>query len=143
VSTSGHRLPSAADALFLYLGGLAIGGQMFFLQEYTWDVVLHQAQAPTSPWASVCPCCFALLWQASRFRWAATTAALIYMLFVIAEILICRSSLRSPSWARSSTRSRTLCRQSSQCCSWFRRSRSTAVAAHTPGSRGRSRWSPA
>ena len=31
--------------LFLYVGGLAIVGQMFFLQEYTWDVKLHQAIA--------------------------------------------------------------------------------------------------
>src|SRR5271163_1128014 len=29
--------------LFLYLGGLAVGGQMFFLQEFTSDVVLHRA----------------------------------------------------------------------------------------------------
>src|SRR5271170_6578498 len=31
--------------LFLYVAGLAIVGQMFFLQEYTWDVELHQAAA--------------------------------------------------------------------------------------------------
>src|SRR6516165_3046099 len=31
--------------LFLYLGGLIVGGQMFFLQEYTWDVALHQVSA--------------------------------------------------------------------------------------------------
>ena len=31
--------------LLLYVGGLAIVGQMFFVQEYTWDVKLHQAAA--------------------------------------------------------------------------------------------------
>src|SRR5271156_5843866 len=29
--------------LFLYLGGLIISGQMFFLLEYTWDVSLHNS----------------------------------------------------------------------------------------------------
>jgi hypothetical protein len=34
------------------------------------------------------PVLLALFWQASRFRWAATTASVIYMLFIVAEILI-------------------------------------------------------
>jgi hypothetical protein len=29
-----------------------------------------------------------MLWQASRYKWAATSAAAVYMIFVIAEILI-------------------------------------------------------
>ena len=73
--------------LFLYLCGLALGGQMFFLQEYTWDVVLHQAAAYIAMGIGV-PVLLALFWQASRFRWAATTASVIYMLFIVAEILI-------------------------------------------------------
>ena len=73
--------------LFLYLCGLALGGQMFFLQEYTWDVVLHQTQAYIAMAIGV-PVLLALFWQASRFRWAAPPASLIYMLFVLAEILI-------------------------------------------------------
>jgi hypothetical protein len=73
--------------LFLYLGGLAMGGQMFFLQEYTWDVVLHQTQAYIAMGIAV-PVLLALLWQASRFQWAATTASAIYMVFVIGEILV-------------------------------------------------------
>lgn len=73
--------------LFLYLSGLSLGGQMFFLQEYTWDVVLHQSAAYIAMGIGV-PVLLALVWQASRFRWAATTASSIYMLFVIAEILI-------------------------------------------------------
>jgi hypothetical protein len=73
--------------LFLYLCGLALGGQMFFLQEYTWDVVLHQTQAYIAMGIGV-PVLFALFWQASRFKWAATTASAVYMLFVIGEILI-------------------------------------------------------
>jgi len=73
--------------LFLYLGGLIVGGQMFFLQEYTWDVALHQVGAYVALGIGV-PVVFAALSQASRFRWAATTAAAVYMVFVIGEILI-------------------------------------------------------
>jgi hypothetical protein len=73
--------------LFLYLGGLAISGQMFFLQEYTWDVALHQVAAYIALGIGV-PVLFAAISEASRFRWAATVTAAIYMLFVIAEILI-------------------------------------------------------
>jgi hypothetical protein len=64
-----------------------MGGQMFFLQEYTWDVVLHQTQAYIAMGIAV-PVLLALLWQASRFQWAATTASAIYMVFVIGEILV-------------------------------------------------------
>jgi hypothetical protein len=73
--------------LFLYLSGLAIGGQMFFLQEYTWDVRLHVPTAYIAM-AIALPILFATFSQASRFRWAATSAASIYTLFTIAEILI-------------------------------------------------------
>ena len=73
--------------LFLYLGGLAVGGQMFFLQEYTWDVVLHQTTGYIAMGIAL-PILFATLSQASRFRWAATTAAGIYMAVIISEILI-------------------------------------------------------
>lgn len=73
--------------LFLYLGGLMVGGQMFFLQEYTWDIQLHQALAYIAMGIGL-PVLFAALSQASRFRWAATTAAAVYTVFIISEILI-------------------------------------------------------
>jgi hypothetical protein len=73
--------------LFLYLGGLAVGGQMFFLQEFTWDVVLHRSAAYIAMGIGL-PILFAIVSQASRFRWACTVTASIYMLFIIAEILI-------------------------------------------------------
>lgn len=73
--------------LFLYLCGLAVVGQMFFIQEFTWDVVLHRSLAYISMGIAV-PILFAMISQASRFRWAATTASAIYMGFIIAEILI-------------------------------------------------------
>jgi hypothetical protein len=73
--------------LFLYLGGLAVGGQMFFLQEFTWDVVLHRSAAYIAMGIGL-PILFAIISQASRFRWACTVTASIYMLFIIAEILI-------------------------------------------------------
>ena len=78
---------SSLRKLLLYLGGLTLGGQMFFLQEYTWDIELHQALAYISMAIAV-PVVFAVLSQASRFRWAATAAAAIYMAYVMAEILI-------------------------------------------------------
>ncbi len=73
--------------LFLYLGGVMIGGQMFFLQEYTWDIKLHQAAAYIAMGIGL-PVLFATFSQASRFRWAATATASVYTLFVICEILI-------------------------------------------------------
>ena len=73
--------------LFLYLGGLAIGGQMFFLQEFTRDTALHRSAAYIAMGIAL-PILFATIWQASRFRWAATTAASIYMVIIISEILI-------------------------------------------------------
>ena len=43
---SRHRPTSSRlQRLFLYIGGLIVAGQMFFLMEYTWDVVLHRASA--------------------------------------------------------------------------------------------------
>jgi hypothetical protein len=77
----------ALQRLFLYLSGLAVVGQMFFIQEFTWDVVLHRSIAYIAMGIAL-PVLFATISQASRFRWAATTSAGIYMLFVIAEILI-------------------------------------------------------
>jgi hypothetical protein len=73
--------------LLLYLGGLTVGGQMFFLQEYTWDVGLHQTRAYVAMAIAV-PVIFAMISQASRFRWAATSTSAIYMAFLIGEILI-------------------------------------------------------
>ena len=78
---------TALQRLLLYMGGLMVSGQMFFLQEYTWDLSLHQAQAYIAMAIAV-PMAFALISQASRFRWAATTTAAIYTLLLIVEILI-------------------------------------------------------
>jgi hypothetical protein len=73
--------------LLLYVGGLAVVGQMFFVQEYTWDVKLHQAAAYIAMGIGL-PIFFAIFWQASRSRWAATSTATVYTLFLIAEVLI-------------------------------------------------------
>jgi hypothetical protein len=73
--------------LFLYIGGLIVGGQMFFLMEYTWDVKLHSASAYIAMGIAV-PLIFAILSQASRYKWAATSGAAVYMIIAIAEILI-------------------------------------------------------
>ena len=73
--------------LFLYLGGITVVGNMFFIQEFTPEVRLHQA-LPYIVLAIAVPILFAAISQASRFRWAATTAASVYLLMGIAEILI-------------------------------------------------------
>ena len=78
-----HRL----QILFLYLAGDAIGGQMFFVQELTWDVLLHQASAYIAMGIAL-PAFFAAFWQASRFRWAATATASVYTILTIGQILI-------------------------------------------------------
>ncbi len=73
--------------LLLYVGGLTIVGQMFFVQEYTWDVKLHQALAYMAMGIGL-PFFFAAFSQASRARLAATFMAAVYTVYVIAEILI-------------------------------------------------------
>jgi hypothetical protein len=73
--------------LFLYVGGLAIVGQMFFVQEYTWDVKLHQAAAYIAMGIAL-PFFFSAFSQASGARWAATFTAAVYTVMVMAEILI-------------------------------------------------------
>ncbi len=73
--------------LFLYLGGLMIAGQMFFLLEYVWDVKLHSASAYEAMGIGL-PVVFAMLARSSRYKWACTTTAAIYTIIAIAEILI-------------------------------------------------------
>jgi hypothetical protein len=73
--------------LILYIGGLMVVFQMFFRMEYTWDVYLHSAQAYQAM-AIGMPTLFAVLWQASRSRWASTWATLIYTAFLEGAILI-------------------------------------------------------
>jgi hypothetical protein len=77
----------ALQRLFLYVGGLMVSGQMFFLTEYTWDVSLHSVSAYIAMAIGI-PLLLALLSQASRFRWAATSTAAVYTIFAISEILI-------------------------------------------------------
>jgi hypothetical protein len=86
-SQTGAHTFKSLQRLFLYIGGLIVGGQMFFLMEYTWDVNLHSVTAYTAMGIAL-PLVFAMLSQASRYKWAATSTAAVYMLLVIAEILI-------------------------------------------------------
>jgi len=75
------------QALFLYMCGLMIVGQMFFLQEETWDVVLHTTEAYAALGIGV-PIAFAVISRASGNRWGCTIAAAIYTVYIIGEILI-------------------------------------------------------
>jgi len=94
ILASMNRASDAGDSnfkmlrrLFLYLGGLILGGQMFFIMEYTWDVALHRSIAYICLAIAV-PVVLATISQASRFRWAATTISAIYAGSLIAFILI-------------------------------------------------------
>jgi hypothetical protein len=84
---AGEQTFKNLQRLFLYVGGLIVSGQMFFLIEYTWDVKLHSASAYIAM-GIMLPLVFAILSQASRYKWAATVGAAVYMIFVISEILI-------------------------------------------------------
>jgi len=75
------------QGIFLYMGGLFMVGQMFFLQEETWDVMLHTTEAYIAMGIGI-PVAFAVISRASGYKWACTTVAAIYMAYAIAEILI-------------------------------------------------------
>jgi hypothetical protein len=77
----------AYDLVFLFLGGLMVNGQMFFLMETTWAGVMHTRVAYTSM-AIGLPVLFALLARASGNRWTCTITAAIFMVWRIGEILI-------------------------------------------------------
>ena len=86
-SPSGEQICKRLQRLFLYVGGLIVSGQMFFLMEYTWDVQLHTVLAYIAMGIAL-PLVFAMLSQASRSKWAATSTAAVYTIFAIAEVLI-------------------------------------------------------
>jgi hypothetical protein len=73
--------------LFLYLGGLTVVGQMFFLFEFTNNVQLHSGLAYITMGIAI-PVVFALIARVSGHPWASTLTAALYMAFTIAEILI-------------------------------------------------------
>jgi hypothetical protein len=86
-TVSGEKTFKTLQRLLLYVGGLIVSGQMFFLIEKTWDVELHSVSAYISMGIAL-PIIFAILSQASRYKWAATSTAAVYMIFAIGEILI-------------------------------------------------------
>jgi len=86
-SAAGAANHKALQRMFLYVAGLAVGGTMFFLQEFNEIGNLHRA-LPYIATAIGVPVMLATFSQASRYRWAATATASVYTLFLIAEILI-------------------------------------------------------
>ncbi len=84
VETLAHR---RLRRLFLYMCGLMITGQMFFILEQTWDIVLHRSMAYIAMGIAL-PVAFGVIARASGYRWACTTSAAIYTAFAMAEILI-------------------------------------------------------
>ena len=73
--------------LLLYLAGLMMVLTMFFRMEYTWDIKLHTAGAYISVAIGV-PLYFAMFWECSRHRWAATFTTTLYTIFLIGLVLI-------------------------------------------------------
>jgi hypothetical protein len=86
-SDAGEASHKTLQRVFLFIGGLILGGQMFFIMEYTWDVMLHRVLTYIVLAIAV-PIIFATISQSSRFRWAATTIAAIYTAAIITFILI-------------------------------------------------------
>src|SRR5277367_815695 len=84
---AGERAFHSLQRLFLYMGGLVISGQMFFLMEYTWQPLLHGAAAYVAMAIGI-PVALAMISRASQHRWAATIAASVYTIYIISEILI-------------------------------------------------------
>lgn len=82
-----HILGKHLQWLSLYVGGLMIVFQMFFRMEYTWDVYLHNSGAYQAVAIGI-PTMFAILWLASRNRWACIWTTLIYTAFVEGAVLI-------------------------------------------------------
>ena len=74
-------------SVFLYISGLCVGGQMFFLQEYTMDIRLHSVETYIALAIGV-PIVLAMFAEASQYRWSAATTAAVYMIFVMGEIMI-------------------------------------------------------
>jgi hypothetical protein len=71
--------------MFLYIGGLLLVHIMVFMMEFTGDTHLHSS----SPYITVAfgaPALLAMLWQASRNRWAATWTSGFYMVFLCGVI---------------------------------------------------------
>lgn len=75
------------QVLMLYAGGVMLSLMAFYLTEYTWDVRLHSAMAYKAAALAV-PLLSAMMWQASRNRWASTWIAVIYTLFLLGMVLV-------------------------------------------------------
>jgi hypothetical protein len=75
------------QALLLYIAGLMLVLTMFFRLEYTLDIFQHKASAYISVALGV-PAYYAMVWRASRHRWASTWMTAVFMAVLIAIILI-------------------------------------------------------
>jgi hypothetical protein len=83
----GEARYAALRRMFLFLGGLAVGSQMYFVQEYTLDTMLQRASAYIVVGLAV-PVVMGAIWETAGFRWSSTLIAGLYMSFVIVEILV-------------------------------------------------------
>jgi hypothetical protein len=73
--------------ILLFLAGTVLCGQLFLLQEYTWDTRLHQVLAYIAL-AMMVPIALAVFSRATRNRWAATWMSVVYLIYGIGQILI-------------------------------------------------------
>ena len=74
----------ALQKLFFYIGGFWSAGTCFFLKEFT-GISGCTGGGLCCIGDSPIPLLLAMLSQASRYRWAATTAASVYTVFLIGE----------------------------------------------------------
>ena len=73
--------------MVLYIGSMMLVLNMFFRMEYVWDIYLHSSGAYIAMALGV-PLYLAMIWRASRARFACTITSAIYMLFIIGLVLI-------------------------------------------------------
>jgi hypothetical protein len=80
-----HPGAASLQRLVLYLGGLIVAGQMFFMLGYTRDILLHRA-SPYEAMGLAIPMALALIHIVSRHRWSASLAAAMYTALLLVEI---------------------------------------------------------
>ncbi len=86
-AAAGSPAARMGERLYLYMGGLILMSQMFFVIQYLGNSALHTAR-PYKGLAAVLPIVLVALSQGYRSKWTATVAASIYTSFYIAAILI-------------------------------------------------------
>lgn len=75
------------QGILIFLAGTLLCGQLFLLQEYTFNIRLHHALAYIAL-ATMVPISMAVFSRATRNPWAATWMAIIYTVYDLGQVLI-------------------------------------------------------